>query len=534
MTFDRNAIFLSRARTATYPPFTVPAPLGEVTVPLPGRPRTEHFQPLMNPNPMQPLLLVSLLVASTAWCVISYRWRSEIRAAMKAYGGYLVRSLRAPGWVWLAALPVAWLAAGLPFDYDEAYTFQKFTSRTVLHSLATYPAPNNHVLHSLLTNVTWLLFGWTHSEIAVRLPAIACFLLTLAFISRVFLKGSHLMTACLVAVMFWSDSHFLYAFLARGYSMQSLFAVVGLAAVIDMPSFSPGRRLGMLLLTCILGLYTSPAYLYTAAPLGLMFIAGQWRWMLRFPARVLSMGVLAASTVLLLYAPILIREGPAALTSNRFVTPLESLSVPDMLRHASVVHQWVVLPGVAGILVTVFSLVNAFRLRQASWMFVLIAPLVMMLFLRQLPFERVFQPVGTLILAYACMGLGSIIAGRSPGPWVCVPLAAACVVPTVLRYDARYSGEAIYTASAMKRILGAVEDKGPVYAWKLHWLYLDGLHARDMLKGKRFATDLADTTTVFPNSGMLLSTRRIHTIPCVDSVLWGGNTQTACYIYRLP
>lgn len=483
---------------------------------------------------MQPILIVTLFVAFAAWSVIAYRWRSEIRSSLQAYGAYLLHSLRAPGWVWLAALPVAWLALTLPFDYDEAYSFQKFTNRTVLQSIATYPAPNNHVLHSLLTNITWLLFGWTHSEVAVRLPAMAGYLLTLAFVSRVFLKGAHLLTACLVVFMFWSDSHFLYSFQARGYSMQSLFAVVGLAAIVDMQSFSPGRRLGMLLLTCILGLYTSPAYLYTAVPLGLMFITMQWRWMLRSWSSALAMGVSAAATLVLLYAPILIHEGPAALVSNRFVAPLESLSLPDVLRHAMGVHQWVVLPGFAGILLTVFSIVNAFRLRHAAWLFVLVTPLAMMLFLRQLPFERVFQPIGTMILAFGCMGLGSLIADRSPGPLVCIPLAAAFVAPTFIRYEARYSGDALYVASATGRILDAVEGQGPVYTWKLHWLYLDGLHAREKLKGGRFTMDLPDGTSDFPKSGWLLSTRRIHSFTCMDSILRAGQTQTACYIYRLP
>ncbi len=482
---------------------------------------------------MQPVLIVILLVALTAWCIITFLWRSEIRGTLKDYMGYLLRSLRAPGWVWLAALPVIWLAISLPFDYDEAYSFQKFTSRTALHSIATYPAPNNHVLFSLLTNLTWLLFGWTHSEIAMRLPAIACFLLTLAFISRVFLKGGHLVTVCLVAIFFYSDSHFLYSFQARGYSMQSLFAVVGLAAVVDMPSFSPGRRLGMLLLTCILGLYTSPAYLYTAVPLGLMFVAMHWRWMLKSWPTVARIGVWATSTILLLYAPILVHEGPAALTSNRFVAPLESITLQQVLQHASVVYNWVVLPGIGGSLVAAFSLINAFRLRQHSWIVMLVIPLLMMLFLRQLPFERVFQPLGTIVIAYACMGLTSIIPERSTGPLFYIFMATALVSYPFARYDLRYSGDALYVATATRRILDSVDGKGPVYRWKLHWLYLEGFHARDRLKGERLATDLPDTSAVFPKSGMLLSTRRIETLPCVDSILRGGDTHTACYIYRL-
>lgn len=57
----------------------------------------------------------------------------------------------------LPFLAAVWYAIQLPISYDEALTYLHFTSRGPVASLAYYPEPNNHILHSLITNITTLL-----------------------------------------------------------------------------------------------------------------------------------------------------------------------------------------------------------------------------------------------------------------------------------------------------------------------------------------------------------------------------------------
>ena len=50
-------------------------------------------------------------------------------------------------------------AIRLPVTYDEAWTYLYFTINSPLVSASFYPAPNNHILFSLLARVTTSLFG---------------------------------------------------------------------------------------------------------------------------------------------------------------------------------------------------------------------------------------------------------------------------------------------------------------------------------------------------------------------------------------
>jgi len=86
---------------------------------------------------------------------------------------------------WPLAAIIAMLvtfALTLPLSYDESFTFNEFTSKDILTSISNYPVPNNHVFHSILTNITWAIFSFTRSEMAVRLPALLFTALSLYFI----------------------------------------------------------------------------------------------------------------------------------------------------------------------------------------------------------------------------------------------------------------------------------------------------------------------------------------------------------------
>jgi|GEM_PF-2487072 len=477
-------------------------------------------------------LSAGILAAGLLWTSIVWRWRHRLRSFLWAYACFLRGSFRAPGWLWLLSLPLACLAIALPFEYDESYTFLKFTRRGLLHSLATYPAPNNHVLHSLLTNMSWMLLGWTRSEAAVRLPSILATLLTLLFVSRVILKGSHLFTAVFAALFCWSDCLFVSAFQARGYSLQGLCAVVGLAAVMGRDALPVGHRFGGLLITCIMGLYTSPGYLYAALPLALMFVASEAGWLWQHAGKVLMAVTLGGASVVLLYAPILLNEGVGALTSNRFVQPVSSVGMPEVLRHALGVGDWVVLPGLAGVVLTAFTVGYALFRRCHAWFVFLLAPLAMMLLLRQLPFDRVFHANGLVILAYAVWGLGRVFPRADARPRTAMVLAALLIAPAFLWMEKRDAVQALWSAFARRRIDAYVRE-GEAHAWRLHWSFLDPLNAKERLEHRGRFTALPDSASRFPTTGILLSSSTIDSLECLDTILHASDGKVRCFIYRL-
>ena len=75
---------------------------------------------------------------------------------------------------YLLLVPVSgifYYAIVMPVCYDEGLTYLYFTSKGIFSSMSFYPEPNNHILHSLLTNLTiHLPFGDT--EFRLRLPSL--------------------------------------------------------------------------------------------------------------------------------------------------------------------------------------------------------------------------------------------------------------------------------------------------------------------------------------------------------------------------
>jgi len=61
-------------------------------------------------------------------------------------------------------------AISFPVSYDEAWTYINFTEKGLLSSISFYPSPNNHVLHSVLTNLSYYL-PFTQT-VNLRLPSI--------------------------------------------------------------------------------------------------------------------------------------------------------------------------------------------------------------------------------------------------------------------------------------------------------------------------------------------------------------------------
>ena len=112
---------------------------------------------------------------------------------------------------------------------DEAMSFIEFASKPLALGVSYYPAPNNHLFHTVLEHLSFVIFG--EHEWALRLPAFLAgvLLIPAAYITaRIhYGRNSGLIAATLVAV---SSTLILYSTNARGYTLVCLFFLLLLSA----------------------------------------------------------------------------------------------------------------------------------------------------------------------------------------------------------------------------------------------------------------------------------------------------------------
>ena len=231
---------------------------------------------------------------------------------------------------------LALLAAGLraayilrPMSHDEAYTVVAFASRPLGIILTDYSLPNNHIFHSLLVHLSYLLFGvqpW-----AVRLPAVLAGMLLVPagyLLARLLYdRHSALVTAGLLAcapflINLSTD--------ARGYILICLFTLITLAlGFYLMHNHSPASWVLLVGLSA-LGFYTTPVMLY---PFGMLLtwlllssLAGEthpvYGSTFNFLKYLLAAGFTTGLLSAILYTPVFLTSGVQSVIANRFVVSL--------------------------------------------------------------------------------------------------------------------------------------------------------------------------------------------------------------------
>lgn len=213
-----------------------------------------------------------------------------------------------------------------PVYHDEAFTFMEYASHSFTTVMTDYSLPNNHVFHTILVRVAYLLLGnypWT-----IRLPA---FIAGVLIIPAMFLLGwilynkkVGLLAATLGVFM---QQLIDYATSARGYSLVTLFTVLIFGLGIYLSRHK--NRAGWLLLAVFsaLGFYTIPTFLY---PFGILFT---WFLFTAFtqPSRVaygsifsffkyaMLTGLLSIGLTMLFYTPIFAISGIASVFGNHVI-----------------------------------------------------------------------------------------------------------------------------------------------------------------------------------------------------------------------
>jgi hypothetical protein len=217
----------------------------------------------------------------------------------------------------------AYVAFRLPFHVDERFTYLYFVQPGWLASLAYYPGPNNHILFTLLCNATALLLDDPFRIMKGTALAVAG-VLPLAFWAAVRRHFGAAPAWLATAACLASDKVFYYATQGRGYGLLILWVTLAAYAAVQIGRSVAGwRPYAMLGVSCVLGFYTVPVFLYPFAGLALYLVVALVRRRAYGPLRrLLVTGIGAGAATGLLYLPVLLVNGPGALTGNAWVMRL--------------------------------------------------------------------------------------------------------------------------------------------------------------------------------------------------------------------
>jgi 4-amino-4-deoxy-L-arabinose transferase-like glycosyltransferase len=309
-----------------------------------------------------------------------------------------------------------------PMRYDEAYTFLQYSSRPFYSALSLYNAPNNHLFHTLLVRLAYLVFG--NHPWAIRLPALLaglCMVPATYVAARSLYRGKG---ALLAAALVASSSILIeYSTNARGYIIVSLLFMLLIPVATYAIRNQNWAAWVLLAIMAALGFYTIPIMLYPFGAICLWLVlsiaTGDARPSPRGAmAGLLAAGGLAAFFTLEMYAPVFAVSGPGAVFANKWIaaSPLHDflLGMPPSL--ASTWSEWNRdLPSwVTWLLVAGFGISLLWhpqhRLFRVSLPFVVVLWIaVLVLAQRVIPFERVWLFALPLFFIAATAGLAAVL-----------------------------------------------------------------------------------------------------------------------------
>jgi len=304
-----------------------------------------------------------------------------------------------------------------PMRYDEAYSVTTYASRPLYVGLSLYTQPNNHLFHTFLVHIAYVLFG--NRPWALRLPAFfaGLFLVPTTYVAARSLYRTE--SAILGAALTASSSVLIeYSTNARGYSLVCVFftMLIPIAAYLMRNQGWTGLFLFSIFAT--LGFYTIPIMLYpvggVAAWMLLSAAAGDAKSPGRIVSGLLVAGLLTAVLTTVLYSPVFAVSGPGSVFTNSIVRPLSTRVFLSELP-ASFVSTWrywnrglpllLILTLAAGFGISLIGHIRCSRFRiplplaLAAW-------LVPILFIqRVVPFERVWTFALPLYFSASAAGL---------------------------------------------------------------------------------------------------------------------------------
>ncbi|WP_033417686.1 hypothetical protein [Cytophaga aurantiaca] len=327
----------------------------------------------------------------------------------------LLNELRYTEIKWLLIFPLGssvFFAIVMPVSYDEAYTYLQFTSKSIFVSLSFYPLPNNHVLHSIITNITRyipflpILFCLRVSSIVV---SFFTWLLCFSFLKKYYSKHISLLITGISSMLFMS---MYYSYMSRGYGLVMLFFVLSFYTSYKIIFENDSRKNWLLFsVSNILGFFTMPSYLYVFIILNVFIL---WNNRLQLKKQFLY-NVFTVFVVVILYMPIIIVNGAGALISNRFVAPISRTELMnqlvDFFRNAVVEITGVNYIFICFLLLISLALLIKFKMKFELKTFVvfIVSPFLLLIGHSVIPFPRTFNYYAVVLIFLVCIPYWKLI-----------------------------------------------------------------------------------------------------------------------------
>jgi hypothetical protein len=393
--------------------------------------RLDEFERTVFPVHKYPYLQIGLAITTIGYLsatVLCWKYTSVIAqkltygvTTIQARKTYFIKSFTVREH---CAVSICWLlltgwsvykCITLPISYDEAWTYLNFTSTNVFVSASYYPAPNNHILFSLLTNFSALLP--LPPKVAVRFPnlliSIGSFWIVLYIFRALFRSG---IAVFLTVSLYVSYPFSLYSTQGRGYLLYILFAGLSFYFMYTNRYKKSKNRWILFGLSSLLGLYTIPSFIYASASIGLcgalwFLCTKDWTGLLKFGITGILTGILTITA----YIPVFLVNGLSAVTNNPFV---EEKSFGYIREHIFAHLQgtanwfWGTLPVgyVLTLIVMTFSAFAAVRQQKyiflaASIVICFLLPVVFIFLQSVIPFERTWS----YLIFFQILALGTIL-----------------------------------------------------------------------------------------------------------------------------
>jgi len=300
------------------------------------------------------------------------------------------------GILYLALIPIfasVYFLLKLPVSYDEALTYITFTSKGLLTTISFYPYPNNHILYTILTNISTLLP--VNDTLAIRIPAILINVLCIFFLFN-FIKDYFNIRIAQIATAVFSvmKMTLYYSYMARGYGLECLFFILLSHLTLKIIEHPENKMYWKYYaIACVSGFYTMPSFLYPfliANAFILIYLKSITRNHLIFNLQILVItGIL--------YFPIIRENGLNSLTNNTYVKPIGRIDVIHQIPNLfySVFADTTGLPGFFIILLValaVIFLISDYHGKAKYYFpFVLLASPILLILHSVIPFTRTFE-----------------------------------------------------------------------------------------------------------------------------------------------
>ena len=334
---------------------------------------------------------------------------------------------------------------------DEVVTATRFAV-DLGTAVTNYSAPNNHILHSILVNMSVNVFGlepW-----AVRLPALLFGLALIVVVDWWVSSATGSRTAGLLASALVAGSSLLieYSTIARGYTMVAVGFVVLMEIsrrLLEKPSLG---NWVVWVVVAVAGLVTVPVFVFPLSAVGVWILLnviggrGGWgpAWHLAIAASLV--GVLSV----LAYLPAAMATGVAAIVDNPFIQAVTWSDLPGAwyrLTANLAVLVWrdgILALGYSGLFIVAIIRNRAIFGRVLTPLVGLVGPLMIVVVRMVAPPQRVWLFLWPLVLGLAGAA-GAFIAVRwfsrlTADRWI---VAIALAVATTMGLATLASGEVI-------------------------------------------------------------------------------------------